>query len=195
MRRNGLFISSILAAVGASLCCILPLVAIVTGAGTLAAAAQLESYRPFLLALTGVLFVSGLLFVYRDSRTTCSSEGICAPNGSRNWNLRSLFCIASLVIGIAIFPYLSSPAVLAMNAGKGKYDGQGLTITKTLSVSGMTCPACANGLEASFRNLSGVEAAEVDYNARLATVTYDPAKQTLDTIKKLVIGSGYQVKD
>lgn len=194
MRRTGLFISSIFAAVAASLCCILPLVAAVTGFGTLAAVAHWESYRPALLAVTAVLFASGLLLVYRDSRTKCSPEGACT-NGSSRANLWSLLCIAGLVIGVATFPYFSSTAVLAMNAEKAKEDGKGAAITKTLSVSGMTCPACANGLEASFRNLPGVKEAKVDYNAKRATVTYDPTKQTLDAIKKLITDSGYQAKD
>jgi len=195
MKKTALLISSILSAVAASLCCILPLVAAVTGFGTLAVAAQWESFRPLLLGVTVALLGSALLLVYRDSKTRCTPEGACTSMGSSKWNRWSLLCVAGLVIGVATFPYYSSTAVLAMNAEKAKDDGKGTTVTKTLSVSGMTCPACASGLEASFRNLPGVREAKVDYNAKRATITYDPTKQTLEAVKKLITDSGYQVKE
>lgn len=195
MRRTTLFLSSILAAGAASLCCILPLVAAVTGFGTLAATAHWESYRPILLAVTTGLLTSGFLLLYRDSKTGCASEAACTSKGSIRWNLWSLLCVAGLVIGIAAFPYFSSTAVLAMNAANAKDEGKGTQVTKTVSVLGMTCPACASGLEASFRNLPGVRTAKVNYSEKRVTVTYDPAKQTFDAIKKLITESGYQVKE
>ncbi|MBN9661639.1 MAG: heavy-metal-associated domain-containing protein [Acidobacteria bacterium] len=195
MRRTVLLLSSVLAAAAASLCCILPLVAAVTGFGALAAAAQWESSRPYLLGVTAVLLVSGLLLVHRDSKAACVPGEACASKGSGRWNILAVVCIAGLVIGIASFPYYSGTAVLAMNSENEKQKGKGAAVTKTLTVTGMTCPACASGLEASFRNLPGVKEAKIDYNAKRATITYDPAKQTLQDIKKLITDSGYQVKE
>ena|SRR6266536_721133 len=66
--------------------------------------------------------------------------------------------------------------------------------TVQMRITGMTCPACARGLEASFRKMAGVEKATIDYAAGQAVVTFDPAKQSTENLSKLVADCGYQVK-
>ena len=195
MKRTGMFLSSVVAAVAASLCCFLPLVAGVTGLGTLASATRWESLRPYLLALTALLLLSGLLLVYRDSKRACAPGEACASKSASRWNVWSVACVTALVIGVAAFPYYSGAAVQAMSDEKTKENGTGPVVTKIIFVSGMTCAACGSGLEASLRNLPGVKKAAVEYNANRATITYDPAKQTERAIKKLITDAGYQVKE
>ena len=67
--------------------------------------------------------------------------------------------------------------------------------TVQMRIAGMTCAACAKGLEASFKNMTGVEKASVDYKAGQATITYDPGKQSPDSLTKLVTSCGYKVKE
>ena len=67
-------------------------------------------------------------------------------------------------------------------------------MTVTLTVDGMTCASCAKGLAASLRKAPGVIASEVDYDEKHAMVTYDPKKQTADSLKKIVRDSGYVCK-
>ncbi len=67
--------------------------------------------------------------------------------------------------------------------------------TVQMRIAGMTCAACAKGLEASFKNMTGVENAVVDYKGGQATITYDPAKQSTDSLSKLVTSCGYKVKE
>ena len=64
-----------------------------------------------------------------------------------------------------------------------------------MRIAGMTCAACARGLEASFRKMAGVEKAEIDYKAGQAVITFDPARQTTDSLSKLVAECGYTVKE
>ncbi len=59
----------------------------------------------------------------------------------------------------------------------------------------MTCAACARGLEASFRKMAGVEKVAVDYKAGQAVITFDPGKQSVDSISKFVADCGYEVKE
>jgi len=67
--------------------------------------------------------------------------------------------------------------------------------TVQMRIAGMTCAACAKGLEASFKNMAGVERAAVDYKGGQATITYDPAKQSADSLSKFVTNCGYKVKE
>jgi copper chaperone CopZ len=64
----------------------------------------------------------------------------------------------------------------------------------TLAVEGMTCAHCAKGLSATLRKAPGVIAVEADSDKKEATVAYDPRKQSVDELKKLVRKAGYGCK-
>ncbi len=193
--RNALLIgSSILTAFAASLCCILPLVAAAGGVAVLGASAAFETSRPYLLFATIVLLLGGTFLAYRDYRRDCAPGSLCNTKAVRKWNFLSLGLAAIMVLVLALFPYYSTSVVQAMGAPKAqKGTPNASTRTASFGISGMTCPSCAKGLEASFRNMPGVKEAKVDYDAKQATVTFDPAKQSAEAIKKLVTEAGYAV--
>lgn len=96
--------ASVVAAVGASVCCMGPVVAAVVGVGALgAASARLEPYRPWLLGLSVILLGAGFATTYRRERAACAS-GSCAPASRRT--AKVVLWIAVLVVGLAAaFPY------------------------------------------------------------------------------------------
>lgn len=55
----------------ASLCCIGPIVVGALGIGALGAASALESLRPYLLGLTGILIGAGFYWIYRKRTVVC----------------------------------------------------------------------------------------------------------------------------
>lgn len=67
--------------------------------------------------------------------------------------------------------------------------------TVQMRIAGMTCAACAKGLEASFRNVAGVVKVSVDYKAGQAVVTFDTSKQSAESLSKFVASCGYKVKE
>ena len=75
-------IGSVVAAAGASACCVGPVVASLVGAGALGATSMgcLEPYRPWLLALTVAFLGVGFVTAYRQP--AACADGNCAP-GSR----------------------------------------------------------------------------------------------------------------
>jgi hypothetical protein len=64
--------TSVVAALAASLCCILPIVAAVTGLGVFATSEVLGKWRPYLLGFTGLLLTAGFVLAYRDYRKACT---------------------------------------------------------------------------------------------------------------------------
>ena len=86
-------------------------------------------------------------------------------------------------------PLTAAPAVQSGELAHAKQK------TLQMRISGMTCAACAKGLEASFRNMAGVVKADVDYKAGQAVVTFDTAKQSAESLSKFVTKCGYQVKE
>lgn len=67
--------------------------------------------------------------------------------------------------------------------------------TVQMRIAGMTCPACAKGLEASLRKMAGIVKADVDYKAGQAMITFDTAKESPESLSRFIASCGYQVKE
>lgn len=62
------------------------------------------------------------------------------------------------------------------------------------TVTGMSCGACAKGVEARLAELAGVKSATVSYEESSATVVYDDEKLTAEKIKKTIEQSGFKAE-
>lgn len=63
--------------------------------------------------------------------------------------------------------------------------------TVSFNIEGMTCAVgCAKTIETELSNLEGVEKATVDFDKKLATVTFDNKVQNLQSLAKIVEETG-----
>ncbi|MCC3371586.1 heavy metal translocating P-type ATPase [Cohnella sp. REN36] len=60
-----------------------------------------------------------------------------------------------------------------------------------LQITGMTCAACANRIEKGLSKMEGVASANVNFALEKASVTYDPAKVTMDGLEQTIRKLGY----
>jgi len=72
--------------------------------------------------------------------------------------------------------------------------------TATFEVDGMTCAiGCAKTIQEDLTGLDGVQEAKVDFDTKLATVTFDKTVQNIEKLTKVVEeaadGKTYSVKD
>lgn len=65
------------------------------------------------------------------------------------------------------------------------------TQTVVLSVSKMTCAACPITVKKALNKVAGVEKVEVSFEKREATVTFDDAKTTPESLTKATTDAGY----
>ncbi|MGR9108082.1 MAG: heavy-metal-associated domain-containing protein [Gammaproteobacteria bacterium] len=63
--------------------------------------------------------------------------------------------------------------------------------TVTLDVRNMDCPLCKITIRKALEKVDGVQAARVDYAAKTASVTFDPAKTTIDALTRATANAGY----
>lgn len=63
--------------------------------------------------------------------------------------------------------------------------------TVTLEVQNMTCEVCPITVEKSLKKMSGVSAAQVDFDKKTATVTYDPDQVQPDALIRATTNAGY----
>ena len=96
-------IGSVLAAVGASICCIGPVALSALGAGALGAATtRFAAYRPIFVAATVVLLGTAFYTTYRGER--CGPDGACRPATLRARKI--LLWVATVVVVLLVtFPY------------------------------------------------------------------------------------------
>lgn len=106
--RESLFTGAgvVLAAVGASLCCILPVAVAVLGVGSAALGARLEPLRPWMAGLTVLLL--GLAFYRAYRRVECAPDEACAVPASRRRARIVLWIVTIIAVALMAFPYYVS---------------------------------------------------------------------------------------
>ena len=63
--------------------------------------------------------------------------------------------------------------------------------TVTLSVPTMDCPVCPITVKKALSQVPGVSLAEVNFEKRQATVTFDDAKTTVESLTRATNAAGY----
>jgi copper chaperone CopZ len=191
MRAARLLAGSVLAAVLASFCCIGPLLVAAAGVGSLSFFGRFEAARPYLLAISAVLLVSGIIWSLRHRRAQCAEGTACGTRSAGYWAWLALPVLA--VAAATVIP----PYPGGLPAAAGKTPASSVASANRLAaahfrITGMTCKACATGLAASFRNLAGVQSAAVDYPSGDALVTYAAGQVSVEQLAALVRESGYE---
>lgn len=103
-QENALTVAgTVVAAVGASLCCILPVAVAVLGVGSAALGAQLEPLRPYFLVLTFTILGFAFYRAYRPQH--CEPGQACAIPASRGRQRLLLWIVAAIALALTTFPY------------------------------------------------------------------------------------------
>ncbi len=190
--------ASLLAAVAASLCCILPIVFALGGFAIVGASAFFESLRPYLLVATFALLATGFYFAYRTPKHACAPGSVCEKPRVSRFGRLGLWLATLFVIAFAAFPYYSGPVANFLLSDRGVNASSAGQVSSVKHVSfavhGMDCPACAKGVETKLMNLSGVRKATVSYEQGRAEVEYDAGSVTLEQIEKTIQDAGYQAQ-
>ena len=107
MKDKAFVSASVVSAIAASLCCILPIVFALAGAGIVGAAAFFATWRPLLLAVTFALLGFGFYFAYRKPRQACEPGSACERPAINRAGRMWLWIATAFVILFAAFPYYS----------------------------------------------------------------------------------------
>lgn len=105
---NGFLIAGILSAIGASICCVGPLVLLALGVsgawiGSLTA---LEPYRPIFIGLT-LLFLGLAFYRLYLPRPVCSPESACANPRTLKRQRLGFWIVAVVVLGLIAVPWVA----------------------------------------------------------------------------------------
>lgn len=189
---------AVAAGLGASLCCLVPLLGIGFGISALSVlAATFAPARPYLLAAAVVMLASGFYWIYfRCPQKTCANDAACATNNSERIARIGLWLTSILMLLFAAAPYLTA-SILAGNKNDNSAAANVVAMPNSESkrarfkVTGMTCGGCEMTIIKALEKTPGVLKSEVSYERGEAVVDYDAGQTTPEKIRAAINSTGY----
>lgn len=193
-----LYSAGIVAALGASLCCITPVLALVAGIGGAASAfSWLDSYRPLFIGLT--LIVLGFAW-YQKLKIKKQVAACDCEDGEENkpfvQSKAFLGAVTVFALLLLLFPYYSTAFFPKPTKTVIAVAQQANLQQARLQIKGMTCSGCESSVNHALATKAGVVEAKASYDAGIAKVTFDPTLINPELLKKAIEEEvGYEVID
>lgn len=188
--------TGVFTAITASLCCITPVLALISGTSGMASTfAWLEAFRPFFIGLT--VLVLGFAW-YQKLKSKSQQEIDCACENDVKLSFlqsKRFLLFVTLFAGLMLaFPYFSG-LFYAQPTKEIIYVQQDNMVDITFTVEGMTCSGCENHIESEVNKLDGIVSVKASYEKSNTTVKYDRTKVTEQRIIKAINNTGYNVSE
>jgi len=186
-------ITGIFAAVGASLCCITPVLAVLAGSTGMASSfSWMEPFRPYLIGLT--VFV--LAYAWWDKLKPVKADIECACDPDEDgkvsfwYSTKFLAIITIFSVLMLSFPYWGD-AFISSNQKGISIEKQNVQNIK-IDIEGMTCKACEATIEKVVLETGGVGSVKASSEDKNAMISFDRTKTTIDEIAKAIATTGYK---
>ena len=193
MKKNAKIIGvGLLTAIASSLCCITPILALISGTfGVASIFSWLEPFRPYLIGFT--VLTLGFAW-YQKLKPKKEIDCNCETDEKQSFLQSKLFLgiVTLFAISITAFPYYSS--VLYQKTEKKIIVVDNTNIkTINLEVKGMTCAFCEEHINHSVKLLNGIINVESSYENKNTEIEFDNSKTTIEEIEKAINSTGYSV--
>jgi len=196
-KSKKLIITGITTAIGASLCCITPVLALISGVSGMASSfSWIEPLRPYLVGIT--IFVLGFAW-YQKLKPSKEIECDCSIDEKPSFIHSKLFLgIVTVFAGLMLaFPYYSESffpnnnrKVVIIETSSNNDEVMTVKaeniVTIDLNIEGMTCPACNYTVQNASLDVPGVFEAVANYKTGKVSIKFDKSKaDTLEIISSI----------
>jgi mercuric ion transport protein len=191
---NKLIGAGLLSAIGASLCCITPVLALIAGTSGLASTfSWLEPLRPYFISLT--ILVLGFAW-YQNLKPKKQIDCNCETEEKPKFIQSKIFLGIATAFAIVMlsFPYYSTifyPKTEKQIIMVDKSNIQKVEFT----ISGMTCASCEGHVNHEVNKLIGIISSNTSYENASTIVEFDSSKTNISEIEKAINSTGYSVTD
>lgn len=187
--------TSVLTALGASICCITPVFAVLAGTAGLASNfAWIEPFRPYLIGFT-ILALAFAWYQKFKPKTKTEIDCECEDEKPKFINSKFFLFMITLFAGVMLaFPYYSH--IFYSNPDTNKevmYVEQSNVKEIRVTIVGMTCTGCEAHIEGEVNKLDGILNVNTDYEAASTIVKYDETKVNLQKIETAILSTGYKI--
>lgn len=203
MRKENVFIGgAVFAAIASSLCCVLPLIAVVFGLGAFGAVSAFDTLRPYLLVLAFAALAFSFYSIY-FRREKCAEGEACATKPVNKINQLFLWVGLLAISAFALAPYYTgylmaaagnAPQVSSEAMPAASLEESQANKTVIIEVDGMTCAGCEPHINDTLKQLNGVASSEASYQNKNVKVVFNPKQITVEQIKKAINEIGYKAK-
>ena len=184
--------TGVLTAIGSSLCCITPLLALISGATGMAASfTWIEPLRPYLMVVT--FLVLGFAW-YQKLKPKKEMACVCDAEKPSFFQSKSYLVMMTLFALVMLgFPYwsqafYSEPTKQIIVVDKANMKQVDFT------VEGMTCAACESHITHAVNELEGVLNIQTSFETGNTTVEFDDSKTSEKEIEDAIRSTGYVVR-
>lgn len=187
------WVAGLATAAAASLCCITPVLALVSGTGSIASVfSWMEPYRPYLIGLT--VAILGLAWYLKlrpkKARVACDCE-----EGRASFFQSKIFLgiITGLAILLMTFPAYSKIFYPQQKAREMMIADKGDIRQIKLNITGMDCEACSHFINQAISKVPGVLEYNTIFKDRSSVVKFDHSKTNEQAIINAVNTTGFKV--
>lgn len=196
MRKQGNFMGlGVFSAITASICCITPFLALLTGTSGIASTFSfMEPYRHILIGVT--VLVLGLAW-FQKIRSDKQRDCNCETDKPKFFQSKTfLFLVTAFAAVMLAFPYFSHTFYPSQEE-RQVIIASSIDSTKIaeFEISGMTCGGCEAHVEQEVNKLEGIIKSKASYDNGNAVVEFDKTKTDVSAIKAAILKTGYKVTD
>jgi copper chaperone CopZ len=184
--------AGLLTAIASSLCCVTPVLALISGTSGIASTfSWLEPLRPYLIGFT--ILVLGFAW-YQKLKPKKEIDCDCETDDKPSFIQSKLFLgiVTIFAIVMTAFPYYSSVFYPKYEKEIFIVDKENIQ-TVNLKIKGMTCTSCEEHINHSVNQLNGILNVKSSYENKNTEIEFDNSKTTIEEIKKAVNTTGYTV--
>jgi len=187
-------LTTIVTAIGASLCCITPVLAVLAGSAGLASSfSWMEPFRPYLIAITLIV----LAYAWWDKLKPATPEIECACDPDENgevsfwYSKRFLAIITIFALLMLSFPYWGERFIESSKPKTVQTQNKHI-LKKVIAIEGMTCKACEATVSKVGGDVDGVVAIETSLEKKESIVSYDTRKTDINKVMQAIGTTGYR---
>lgn len=187
------WIAGILTATAASLCCITPVLALISGTSGIASTfSWMEPYRPYLIGLT--IAVLGFAWYQKLKPKKADIDCACKEDKPSFWQSKPFLDIVTVLA----FLLMAFPSYSKIFFPK-KEVRQVIVVDKSsiqqvrLNIKGMDCEACSQTINLALSKIPGVLEYNTQFKESSSIVKFDNSKTSEKAIEDAINATGYIV--
>lgn len=188
--------AGVFAAIAASLCCITPVIALLSGGSSIAANfSWIEPARPYLIGLSIAVLAFAWYLKLKPAKTNdmdCNCETTKKPSFLQSKTFLGIVTVfAALMMTFPLYAKMVYPKPKAQTATLTAVDNNQQV---KFTIQGMTCEACEEHVNNELSKVDGVLTYKTSYATRNSLVTFDKSKVDAKTVEAAINKTGYKVK-
>ncbi len=188
---------SIITALTSSLCCIMPVLAILAGTTGIASTfSWLDPARPYFIGSTTLILSFAWYQKLKPVKQT-SSESLdcyCEADSKVPFLKTKTFLTMITILSILLLSFPSYSHLFFQKSDSKASISQTVKSQKIeFAISGMTCTGCEVHVKSEINKLKGISTAQVSYEKGNAIVAFDNKRTNIAEITKAINSTGYKV--